>query len=109
MRYAIVVENADPESSASVPDLPDCVATAATVEEVGRGIREASEFHLGGCAQTDRRSLRHPAPPAALTSRPNPALNRTGRFMSSTGRASSRPAGWQARQAAQLASPRSET
>jgi len=34
MRYAIVIENAGPNFSAYVPDLPGCVATGATLEEV---------------------------------------------------------------------------
>jgi predicted RNase H-like HicB family nuclease len=48
MRYAIVIENAGPNYSAYVPDLPGCIATGATVEEVEREIREAVEFHLAG-------------------------------------------------------------
>ena len=48
MRYAIVIENAGSNYSAYVPDLPGCVATAATVEEAERSIREAIEFHLEG-------------------------------------------------------------
>jgi predicted RNase H-like HicB family nuclease len=48
MRYAIVIENAGPNLSAYVPDLPGCVATGATLEEVEREIREAIEFHLDG-------------------------------------------------------------
>jgi len=48
MRYAIVIENAGPNYSAYVPDLPGCVATGASVEEVEREIREAIEFHLEG-------------------------------------------------------------
>ncbi len=48
MRYAIVIENAGANYSAYVPDLPGCVATGATVEEVEREIREAIEFHLEG-------------------------------------------------------------
>jgi len=48
MRYAIVIENAGPNFSAYVPDLPGCVATGATVEEAEREIREAIEFHLEG-------------------------------------------------------------
>jgi predicted RNase H-like HicB family nuclease len=48
MRYAIVMENAGPNYSAYVPDLPGCVATGADVEEVQREIREAIELHLGG-------------------------------------------------------------
>jgi predicted RNase H-like HicB family nuclease len=48
MRYAIVIENAGKNFSASVPDLPGCVATGATPEEVEREIREAIEFHIEG-------------------------------------------------------------
>jgi len=48
MRYAIVIEDAGANYSASVPDLPGCVATGATVEETERSIREAIAFHLEG-------------------------------------------------------------
>ncbi len=48
MRYAIVIEKAENNYSAYVPDLPGCVATGATVEEVEEQIREAIEFHLEG-------------------------------------------------------------
>lgn len=48
MRYAIVIERADSNFSAYVPDLPGCVATGATVEEAEAQIREAIEFHLSG-------------------------------------------------------------
>ncbi len=48
MRYAIVIENAGPNFSAYVPDLPGCVATGATIDEVQREIREAIELHLEG-------------------------------------------------------------
>ena len=48
MRYAIVIENAGANFSAYVPDLPGCIATGATVEEVEREIREAIEFHIEG-------------------------------------------------------------
>jgi predicted RNase H-like HicB family nuclease len=48
VRYAIVIENAGTNYSAYVPDLPGCVATGATLEEVEREIREAIEFHLEG-------------------------------------------------------------
>ena len=48
MRYAIVVEKAESNYSAYVPDLPGCVATGATVEEVEAQMREAIEFHLEG-------------------------------------------------------------
>ena len=48
MRYAIVIEKAQGNYSAYVPDLPGCVATGVTVAEVEREIREAIEFHLDG-------------------------------------------------------------
>ncbi len=48
MRYAVVIEKADGNYSAYVPDLPGCVATGATVAEVEHEIREAIEFHLEG-------------------------------------------------------------
>ena len=48
MRYAIVIEKAEGNYSAYVPDLPGCVATGATVEEVESEIRAAIAFHLEG-------------------------------------------------------------
>lgn len=48
MRYAIVIEKAEGNFSAYVPDLPGCVATGATVEEAESQIREAIAFHLEG-------------------------------------------------------------
>jgi predicted RNase H-like HicB family nuclease len=48
MRYAIVIEKAENNYSAYVPDLPGCVATGATVEEAEAEIREAIEFHIQG-------------------------------------------------------------
>ena len=48
MRYAIVIEKAEGNYSAYVPDLPGCVATGATVAEVEAELREAIVFHLEG-------------------------------------------------------------
>jgi predicted RNase H-like HicB family nuclease len=48
MRYAIVIEQAESNHSAYVPDLPGCIATGTTLEEVEQQIREAIEFHLEG-------------------------------------------------------------
>jgi predicted RNase H-like HicB family nuclease len=48
MRYAVVIENANDNFSAYVPDLPGCVATGSTVEETERAIREAIRFHIDG-------------------------------------------------------------
>lgn len=48
MRYAVVIEQADDNYSAYVPDLPGCVATGKTVAEAEQAIREAIEFHIEG-------------------------------------------------------------
>jgi predicted RNase H-like HicB family nuclease len=48
MRYAVVIEKAEGNYSAYVPDLPGCVATGDSVEEVETQIREAIRFHIDG-------------------------------------------------------------
>lgn len=48
MRYAVVIEKAEGNYSAYVPDLPGCVATGPTVEDAEKEIREAIRFHLDG-------------------------------------------------------------
>ena len=48
MKYAVVFERALNNYAAYVPDLPGCVATGATREDVERRIREAVAFHLDG-------------------------------------------------------------
>lgn len=48
MRYAVVVEKTEHNYSAYVPDLPGCVATGKTVEEVENEIRASIEFHIEG-------------------------------------------------------------
>lgn len=44
--YAIVIEVAGGNYSAYVPDLPGCVSTGSTVDEVTANIREAIILHL---------------------------------------------------------------
>jgi len=51
MRYAVVIEKADGNYSAYVPDLPGCVATGATVAEAEEEIRAAIRFHVEGLKQ----------------------------------------------------------
>ncbi len=48
MRYAIVIEKAENNYAAYVPDLPGCVATGFTIEETEQQIREAIDLHLRG-------------------------------------------------------------
>jgi len=60
MRYAIVIEKAESNYAAYVPDLPGCVATGSTLEETERLIREAIEFHIEGL-RTDGQSVPQPS------------------------------------------------
>jgi Uncharacterized conserved protein len=47
-RYAVVIEKTGNGYGAHVPDLPGCVAAAATLAETEQLIRDAMEFHLEG-------------------------------------------------------------
>lgn len=51
MKYAVVYEKATSNYLAYMPDLPGCVATGSTREEVEREIRGAIAFHLDGLRQ----------------------------------------------------------
>jgi predicted RNase H-like HicB family nuclease len=48
MRYVVVIEKAENNYSAYVPDLPGCIATGPSVEAVEQEIREAIRFHIDG-------------------------------------------------------------
>jgi predicted RNase H-like HicB family nuclease len=50
-RYAIVVEKAESNYAAYVPDLPGCVATGESVEATERLLRAAIEVHVQGLAE----------------------------------------------------------
>lgn len=50
-KYAVVIERGPNNLSAYVPDLPGCISTGKTVEEIERNIREAIELHLEGLAE----------------------------------------------------------
>lgn len=47
-QYLVVFEQTPNNYAAYVPDLPGCVTTGDTREEVEANIREAIEFHLDG-------------------------------------------------------------
>jgi predicted RNase H-like HicB family nuclease len=47
-RYLIVIESTGTGVSAYSPDLPGCVAAAASPSEVALAMREAIELHLEG-------------------------------------------------------------
>ncbi len=48
MRYAIVIEKAEGNYSAYVPDLPGCVAAGSSIKAVEQEIRDAIRFHIDG-------------------------------------------------------------
>jgi predicted RNase H-like HicB family nuclease len=48
--FAVVIQEADHNVSAYVPDLPGCVTTASSRAAVLAEIREAIAFHLEGLA-----------------------------------------------------------
>jgi predicted RNase H-like HicB family nuclease len=48
MRYAVVIEKANGNYSAYVPDLPGCVATGETIAAVESEIQGAIRLHIEG-------------------------------------------------------------
>jgi predicted RNase H-like HicB family nuclease len=48
MKYAVAFEATENNFAAYVPDLPGCVATGITRQEVELNIREAIAFHIEG-------------------------------------------------------------
>ena len=63
MRYAVVIEKAEANYSGYVPDLPGCIATGASLQEVEAEIREAIAFHLDGMRED---GLPIPAPTSTV-------------------------------------------
>jgi predicted RNase H-like HicB family nuclease len=61
MRYAVVIEEANANYSAYVPDLPGCIATGDSSAEVEQNIRDAIRFHIEGLREDH---LPVPAPTA---------------------------------------------
>ena len=53
MKYTILIEKTDNGYSASVPDLPGCIAAADTKTEVGALIRDAIVLHLESLHEHD--------------------------------------------------------
>lgn len=48
IRYPVLIENAGTNFSAHCPDLPGCVSTGATLEEVEKNMKEALNLHVEG-------------------------------------------------------------
>ncbi len=63
MKYIVVVEKGESGFGAHVPDLPGCIATARTREDVLQLIKEAIEFHIEGL----RESGQPIPPPSSVT------------------------------------------
>ncbi len=70
MKYLVVIENTSTGYSAYSPDLPGCIATADTKDDVQREMQHAIAFHLDGL-----RLIRGDVRPGSLT-----RLRRTSTF-----------------------------
>jgi len=47
-KYAVVIERGEHNLSAYVPDLPGCITTGKTLQEIERNLQEAIALHLEG-------------------------------------------------------------
>lgn len=47
-RFLIIIEQGSHNYSAYAPDLPGCIATGKTLQEVEKNMREAISLHLQG-------------------------------------------------------------
>jgi predicted RNase H-like HicB family nuclease len=63
MKYTVIVEKGKSGYGAYVPDLPGCIATAPTREEVLRLVKEAIEFHIEGLHESGQEV----PPPASVS------------------------------------------
>ena len=50
-KFVVVIEKADNNYSAYLPDVPGCISTGNTIEETIQNIKDALEFHLEGMAE----------------------------------------------------------
>jgi len=48
MKYLIVIEQGETGFSAYAPDIPGCIATGSTRDDVEREMKDAIAFHLEG-------------------------------------------------------------
>ena len=51
LKYLIVIEKANHNYSAYLPDVPGCIATGNTIEETKKNITEALAMHLRGLVE----------------------------------------------------------
>jgi predicted RNase H-like HicB family nuclease len=59
MKYLVIIEETGTGFSAFSPDLPGCVATGSSKEEVENNMKDAVAFHLEGM---DQEGLEIPKP-----------------------------------------------
>ncbi len=50
-RFLIIVEQSEANYSAYVPDLPGCIATGETLEELKENMRQAITMHIEGIVE----------------------------------------------------------
>jgi len=62
-RYLIIIEPTSTGFSAYSPDLPGCVSTGRSRDDVQKNMREAIEFHIDGLREQGQ-----PIPPPAVES-----------------------------------------
>lgn len=48
MQYAMIIEKGERNYSAYFPDVPGCIATGATLDELKQRMQEALEMHIRG-------------------------------------------------------------
>ena len=53
-RFLVVIEKADGNFSAYSPDLPGCVATGATRDEVEENMYQALNLHIKGLSEDNK-------------------------------------------------------
>jgi len=51
LKYLIIIEKANKNYSAYIPDVPGCIATGKTIEETKKNMKEALDMHLEGLAE----------------------------------------------------------
>ena len=59
-RFLVIIESGKRNYSSYVPDLPGCVATGKTLEEVKSNMRDAIALHLQGMVEDN-----DPIPPSS--------------------------------------------
>lgn len=70
-RFLIIIERSESNYSAYVPDLPGCIATGETLEELKENMRQAITMHIEGIVE-DQGVLPQPQTTAEYVEVPPP-------------------------------------